>query len=108
VLPTQQGVAVPASQIDTSGVTEGAPDSVRTTDGGLVVVFSREMSGCQHLSAQVTEQSATRVAIVAITTTTSTAGQMCPMLVREVLVAVHLSAPLGSRTIVFSTAIRHN
>jgi hypothetical protein len=107
-LPPQPGSAVPASQIDTSGMTGTAPDSVQTTDGGTVVVFSREMSGCQKLSAQVTEQSATRVAILAITTTTSTAGQMCPMLVREVPVAVRLGAPLGNRTIVFTTTVRHN
>jgi hypothetical protein len=107
-LPPQPWTPVAPAQVDLSKVTTNPPDSVQTTDGGQVVVFGREMGGCQSLKARVTEQTATTVGILAITISSSTAGQMCPMLIREVQAAVRLSAPLGNRTIVFTTATLHS
>ncbi|HEX5405351.1 MAG TPA: hypothetical protein VFX16_24000 [Pseudonocardiaceae bacterium] len=106
-LPKPQHTPVPPAQVHNSGKSV-PPTGVQATKDGKQVVFVVEQSGCQHITGQVTSQTSTSVAILVVTTITSHAGQVCPMIVRQVPVTVTLSAPLGSRTIVFSSVTRHN
>jgi hypothetical protein len=98
-------VPVPAGQLNT-GTMNAPPLGVEAA--GNDVMFNAEQSGCQVITAQTTTQTATQVTIQVITTNTSKGNQMCPMIVRVVPVVAQLSAPLGSRTIVFQAVTRHS
>ncbi|HEX3650661.1 MAG TPA: hypothetical protein VHV49_19730 [Pseudonocardiaceae bacterium] len=95
---------VPKAQVDTSHV-RTPPVGVQAA--GRKVMFSVGQAGCQDVSGQVTAQTATAVTVNVVTTTTNHAGEVCPMIVREVPVTVTLAAPLGSRTLVFGQVTRH-
>jgi len=99
-------IYVPQNQINAAAVKGGAPGQVQTA-GGKYVVFAAEQSGCQKLSAEVTTQTASEVVITIVDTGSAGAGQMCPMIVREVQLIVELNAPLNNRTIVFQSQTRH-
>lgn len=98
-------IDVPASQLDLSGVKGPAPSNVQTA-GGKYVVFTVSQSGCQRVTAQAGEQSGSRVVINEVLINTGNAGQMCPMIAREVQEIVALAAPLGGRTLAFQTVVR--
>lgn len=98
-------IDVPASQLDMSGVKGPMPSNVQTA-GGKYVVFSLSESGCQRITAQAGEQSGSRVVVNVVIINTGTAGQMCPMIAREVQEIVALAAPLGGRTLAFQSVIR--
>jgi hypothetical protein len=97
------GVAVPVSQIDASGLPAGYPQEVYTGNAGTVLSIRAEQSGCGQVSAAPVEQSAQRV-VIDLVETQGHPGQMCPMHIREVVVSVPLSAPLGARTVVLKAA----
>lgn len=106
-VPTGPTTPVPATQVQSAGIPANPPNGVATGNGGRTIVFTEEQSGCQHITATVTGETATSVAVLVVTTVTSKGGEMCPMIVRQVEVAVALSAPLGDRAIVFSGTTRH-
>lgn len=96
---TARGPAVPQSQVDDSGVAQGSSRQVWTSDGGRAVGTLAEQAGCATVSGEVAEQSAIRVVMVLVTHD-SGSGRVCPMIVRNIPVMVHLNAPLGTRTVV--------
>jgi hypothetical protein len=100
------GTAVPSARIDSSAIPGGPPSQVWTQDNGTVVGLVVEQSGCDHVSIQVTEQTATTV-VLTIVHTAGRPGEMCPMIVREVPVGARLSAPLGNRQLVLRTTTMH-
>jgi hypothetical protein len=105
-VPAEPMRAVPAAQVNTAGMVN-PPQSVQVTADGRYVVFTAEESGCQRITAQTTTQTSTEVTIVVTTTSTSKPGQLCPMIVRQVVVAAELSVPLGGRTVVFDGVTTH-
>lgn len=104
--PTGDSV-VPPRQIDASAMNQ-PPTAVRTTGGGRQVVFNVEQAGCQQITARVTGQNGTSVDILVVTSVSTRANQMCPMIVPLVDVTVQLAAPLGNRTIVFHAVTQRN
>jgi hypothetical protein len=106
VLPTAPAgaTAVPKGQVDTSHMNT-PPVGVKAA--GRQITFNVGQAGCQHVTGQVAAQTAKAVTVDVVTTNTSHAGQVCPMIVREVLVTVTLAAPLGDRTLVFGQVMRH-
>ncbi|MBO0840873.1 MAG: hypothetical protein J2O49_08645 [Sciscionella sp.] len=97
------GPQVPASQIDASGLSEGRAGKVWTQDNGTVLATEAEQSGCEQVSGQVGEQTSTKVVFVIVIDEKKAKGKMCPMIVRNVPVAVRLNAPLGKRTVVLQS-----
>lgn len=95
---------VPAARVRTMGMAE-PPKDVRTQ--GRHVLFTYGQAGCEHVVAQVTTQTAGAVTIQVQTLVSSRGGVMCPMIVRAVPLEVTLSAPLGSRTIIFQHLLSH-
>lgn len=93
------GPAVPQSQVDASDVAQGSSRQVWMSDGGRTLGTLTEQTGCATVSGEVDEQSANQVVMVLVTHD-SGAGRVCPMIVRNVPVVVHLDAPLGTRTVV--------
>jgi hypothetical protein len=106
-LPKLPRVPVPPAQVHSGGMSV-PPAGVQVTKDGKQVVFDVEQSGCQHITGQATSQTATTVSIQVVDTITSHGGQVCPMIVRQVPVTVALNAPLGNRTIVFSSVTKHS
>jgi hypothetical protein len=72
-------------------------------NGGTLLSIRAEQSGCGQVSGAPVEQSAQRV-VVDLVQTQGQPGQMCPMHIRDVVVSVPLSAPLGARTVVLRAA----
>jgi hypothetical protein len=99
--------AVPSNQIDVSAMPTEQPTAVQTAEGGRIVIFHAEQAGCQSVAAQVLSQSSTKVVVDMVVTSSAGAGKVCPMIVRVVPVTVSLTAPLGSRTLVFQETIKH-
>jgi hypothetical protein len=106
-LPKLPRTPVPPGQVHSGGMAT-PPAGVQVTKDGKQVVFDVEQSGCQHITGQATSQTSTSVAIQVVDTITSHGGQVCPMIVRQVPVTVALNAPLGNRTIVFSSVTKHS
>jgi hypothetical protein len=105
-LPGLPRTPVPPGQVHSGGMAV-PPAGVQVTKDGKQVVFDVEQSGCQHFTGQVTSQTASSVAIQVVDNITSHSGQACPMIVRQVPITVALAAPLGSRTIEFSSVTKH-
>jgi hypothetical protein len=95
------GETVPPSQVDYSGAGDNISQTVWQQDGGKTLVVMAEVGGCVKVDAQVAEQSATEVKIVVVTVVQT--HRACPLYVRDIPVAAHLDAPLGSRKVVLST-----
>jgi len=83
------------------------PTAVQTAEGGRIVMFHAEQAGCQQVAAQVLGQSSTQVVVDLVITSSAGAGKVCPMIVRVIPVTATLSAPLGSRTLVFQETLKH-
>jgi hypothetical protein len=90
---------VPIEQIDASGLPDGYPRDVTSSNGGTVLSMQAEEGGCAHVSAAPVTQDAKQV-IVNLTQTKAQTGQMCPQYIRNVVVSVTLAAPLAQRTLV--------
>lgn len=98
VVPEDSEV-VPIEQIDASGLPDGYPRDVTSSNGGTMLSMRAEEGGCAHVNAAPAEQDAKQV-VVNLTQTTAQTGQMCPQYIRNVKLSVTLSAPLGQRTLV--------
>lgn len=96
--PAAGPVTVPASRIHVLGGMS-RPQDVKAS--GKIVSFVVGQAGCQQVAAHATAQSGSAVTIEVITTNTRRGTQVCSMMVREVPIAVALSAPLGNRTLTF-------
>jgi hypothetical protein len=90
---------VPVEQIDASGLPDGLPRDVTSSNGGTVLSMQAEEGGCAHVSAAPVAQDAKQV-VVNLTQTKAQTGQMCPQYIRNVTISVTLSAPLAQRTLV--------
>ncbi len=107
VVPLPPYTPVPSSQIRVVGTAAQQPAGVQTAEGGRMLIFHEEQAGCQQVTAQLAGQNANQVVIDVTVSSTATAGRMCPMIIRVVPVTVQLSAPLGSRTVVFQQTLKH-
>jgi hypothetical protein len=105
---TPGGSAVPASQLDTTGVVGGGPNGVWTQNGGRTIVLAVEQAGCEQSSATVASQTASQVVVQLVTTTQAKPGRVCPMIVRQVVLTATLSAPLGTRQLVLKGSLTHS
>jgi hypothetical protein len=102
---TPGGSSVPASQLNTTGMAAGPPNGVWTQNGGRTIALAAEQAGCDTPSATVTSQTASQVVIRLAMTSKAKPGVMCPMIVRQVVVTVQLSAPLGDRLLVLQGSL---
>ncbi len=107
LVPLPPYTPVPSSQISVVGMPAQQPSGVQTAEGGRVLIFHEEQAGCQQVTAQLAGQGASQVVVDVTVASPTTAGRMCPMIVRVVPVTVVLSAPLGNRTIVFQQTLKH-
>jgi hypothetical protein len=107
LVPLPPYTPVPSSQISVVGMPAQQPSGVQTAEGGRVLIFHEEQAGCQQVTAQLAGQGASQVVVDVTVASPTTAGRMCPMIVRVVPVTVALSAPLGNRTIVFQQTLKH-
>jgi hypothetical protein len=107
LVPLPPYTPVPSSQISVVGLPAQQPSGVQTAEGGRVLIFHEEQAGCQQVTAQLAGQGPSQVVVDVTVASTTTAGRMCPMIVRVVPVTVVLSAPLGNRTIVFQQTLKH-
>ncbi|HEX7660260.1 MAG TPA: hypothetical protein VF444_12355 [Pseudonocardiaceae bacterium] len=105
--PATSGPPVPANQIDASGMPGGGPNGVWTENGGRTIALAAEQAGCDRLTATLVSENARQVVVRLTTTTQTTSGVMCPMIVRQVVATVQLAAPLDGRTLVLQGTIRH-
>ena len=99
--PKATGPTVPPSQIDYSAAPENVPQTVWQQDGGKTLVVMAEEGGCVKVDAQVTKQTSTEVDVTLLSTAQT--HRICPLYVRNIPVAAHLDAPLGSRKVVLTT-----
>lgn len=107
LVPLPPYTNVPASQIKVIGMAPQQPTAVQTAEGGKVLIFHEEQAGCERVTAQVAAQDASQVVIDVTRDTSAGAGRMCPMIVRVVPITAVLSAPLGTRTVVFQQTLTH-
>lgn len=91
---------VPASQVTVRDLPPGASGRAWTADGGRTVGTTVEVKGCERASARVAGQSAQRVVMAVGIMKTQHRGQMCPMIISNVILTIHLDAPLGHRHLV--------
>jgi hypothetical protein len=90
---------VPPNQV-TYVAPEAVPDTVWQQDDGKTLVVMAEEGGCSKVEAQVTRQSADEVDITLLTVAQT--QKICPQYIRNVPVAAHLDAPLGTRKVVLA------
>jgi hypothetical protein len=92
-------LVVPSSRVDARALPFSYPKLVWTDRAGTTLGFEGEQGGCLTSRAQVTEQSATEVTVRLIQQQPGTGERSCPMFVRYKPMTVHLTAPLGDRTV---------
>jgi hypothetical protein len=97
--PKASGPTVPPNQV-TYVAPEAVPDTVWQQDDGKTLVVMAEEGGCSKVEAQVTRQSADEVDITLLTVAQT--QKICPQYIRNVPVAAHLDAPLGTRKVVLA------
>jgi hypothetical protein len=107
MVPLPPYTNVPAGQIKVVGTAPQQPTAVQTAEGGRVLIFHEEQAGCEKVTAQVAAQDADQVMVDVTRDTSGSAGRMCPMIVRVVPITATLSAPLGTRTVVFQQTLTH-
>jgi hypothetical protein len=98
--------AIPAKQVDTTGLPAGYPSQVFTSNGGTILNVVAEQGGCGHVTADPQEQNGQHI-VVNLVETVAHSGQMCPDYVRNVVISVTLSAPLADRTVVLKADPHH-
>ncbi|MFC4080955.1 hypothetical protein [Amycolatopsis samaneae] len=91
--------ALPATQVDSSGMGDGYPRPVAAGDGGKTLYVQEEQRGCDQVDARVTEQDDRQV-VVLVTVVRAARSQICPDHVREISLPVTLTAPIGPRKVV--------
>jgi hypothetical protein len=97
--PKASGPTVPPNQV-TYVAPEAVPDTVWQQDDGKTLVVMAEEGGCSKVEAQVTKQAVDEVDITLLTVATT--QKICPQYIRNVPVAAHLDAPLGTRKVVLA------
>jgi hypothetical protein len=97
--PKASGPTVPPNQV-TYVAPEAVPETVWQQDDGKTLVVMAEEGGCSKVDAQVTKQTADEVDITLLTVATT--QKICPQYIRNVPVAAHLDAPLGTRKVVLA------
>jgi hypothetical protein len=97
--PKASGPTVPPNQV-TYVAPEAVPDTVWQQDDGKTLVVMAEEGGCSKVEAQVTKQAADEVDITLLTVAQT--HKICPQYIRNVPVAAHLDAPLGTRKVVLA------
>jgi len=95
------GPTVPPSQVNYAAAPENVPQTVWQQDGGKTLVVMAEEGGCMKVDAQVTKQTAAEVDITVLSV--AQMHRVCPLYVRNIPIAAHLDAPLGSRKVVLTT-----
>jgi len=95
------GPTVPPSQVNYAAAPENVPQTVWQQDGGKTLVVMAEEGGCMKVDAQVTKQTADEVDITVLSV--AQMHRVCPLYVRNIPIAAHLDAPLGSRKLVLTT-----
>ncbi|WP_424185184.1 hypothetical protein ACOBQX_25290 [Actinokineospora sp. G85] len=103
--PPEGGAEVPDAQIDQTGLAEQYPVMVWTVDNGATLGVVAQEGGCGKASAEVTEQSDSRVAVTLVETTPAS-EQMCTMDLRYPKLTLELDQPLGARTVVLTSEKR--
>jgi len=103
--PPEGGVQVATAQVDTTGLQENYPVMVWTLDNGSTLGVVAQEGGCGKASAEITEQSESKVAITLVETTPAEA-QMCTMDLRYPKLTVELAQPLGERPVVLKNEQR--
>ncbi len=96
-VPPGGATQVPAARVDASGLPNGWPTTVWTTDGGRVVGLFGRAGGCTTVSANLASQEARRVVIRLAQTTTGNGP--CSQVLSFPPLTVRLDAPLGGRTV---------
>lgn len=96
-VPPAGAAAVPAAQVDASGLPGGWPTTVWTTEGGMVVGLFGRAGGCTSVAADLASQDAQRVVIRLVQTVTSEGP--CPQLRYFPPLTVRLTDPLGDRRV---------
>ncbi|MFD9887789.1 hypothetical protein ACFWY9_00505 [Amycolatopsis sp. NPDC059027] len=91
--------ALPATQVDSSGMGDGYARPVAAADGGKTLFVQEEQRGCDQLDAKATEQDDRQV-VVLITVIRAARSQVCPDHVKEITLPVPLTAPIGARKVV--------
>ncbi|WP_157495009.1 hypothetical protein [Kutzneria sp. 744] len=97
--PKATGPTVPPNQVSYTPP-DGVPQTVWQQDGGKTLVVMVEEGGCVKIEAQVAKQTADEVDITVLTIAQT--HRICPLYVRDVPIAAHLDAPLGSRKLVLT------
>ncbi|OLZ48789.1 hypothetical protein [Amycolatopsis keratiniphila] len=90
--PPPSDKMLPPSQVETR-----LPAQVSAENGGLNVHL--ELSGCDQARADLAEENARRI-VVHVTIDHGKPGQMCPQVIRYVVLPVKLAEPVGTRTVV--------
>ncbi|MFE0026466.1 hypothetical protein [Amycolatopsis sp. NPDC059021] len=91
--------ALPATQVDSSGMGDGYARPVAAADGGKTLYIQEEQRGCDQLDARATEQDDRQV-VVLIMVIRAARSQVCPDHVKEITLPVPLTAPIGARKVV--------
>ncbi|HEY2694854.1 MAG TPA: hypothetical protein VGJ45_05255 [Pseudonocardiaceae bacterium] len=107
MVPLPPYTNVPDSQVKVVGMAPQQPTAVQTAEGGRILIFHEEQAGCERVTAQVAGQDANQVTVDVTRDSSGSAGRMCPMIVRVVPITAALSAPLGTRTVVFQQTLKH-
>lgn len=107
LVPLPPYTNVPPGQVHVVGTSPQQPTAVQTAEGGRILIFHEEQAGCEQVTAQVVGQNANQVNVDVTVSSSAGGGRMCPMIVRVVPVTAALSAPLGDRTVVFQTTLKH-
>jgi hypothetical protein len=92
-------VVVPANRVDARALPFSFPKLVWIDHAGTSLGFEGEVGGCLTSRAEVDGQTATQVTVRLIQQQAGTGERSCPMFVRYRPMTVHLTAPLGDRTV---------
>jgi hypothetical protein len=97
--PPADAVAIPGSQLEATALPEGYPKEAWTVGDGRIVPVRAQEGGCSKASAEVGEQSDTRV-LITLVDTEPTDSRICTTDIRHPIVSVTLDKPLANRTVV--------
>jgi hypothetical protein len=98
-VPPADAIAIPGNQLDFTALPEGYPKQAWTVGEGRILPVQAQEGGCGKASAEVTEQSDTKV-LITLVETRPAQSEMCTMDIRYPIVSVTLDKPLANRTVV--------
>jgi hypothetical protein len=97
--PPPADTLLPPSQVDAGKLPADFPRQVSAEKGGAILNVHAELSGCDEASAALAEQNAQRV-VIKLKLDHGDPGQMCPQVIRYVVLPVQLAEPIGARSVV--------